>query len=289
MTDPADTRTVLIAAIREAIRDQDWGYLSDAPDDPGIGFGFGFGFDGTIYPGSFADALLERFDIRPKPSDPDLLAAVGEPMPDVLAVARNIVNQLGDLWSERIPSPEWVKVRQETNDRADEFVLRLIATLLLGEPMPDPVIDATTEDPGGRLFRSRAYKALAEQRDFTGHMDQGRRTAFYEGWKARETWERRSMPDPVIEWGYRTKRTGNHVWPRTEDEIRELVKYRGDVTTVCRSVVYGEWVEADEPSAPEVDLHEVFSEPVRIVFERPLPSHTAAAMYADPGEPETKA
>jgi hypothetical protein len=120
----------------------------------------------------------------------DLFAAV-EPMPDVLAVARNIVNQLGDLWSERIPSPEWVKVRQETNDLADEFVIRLIATLLLGEP----------------------------------------------------------MPDAVIEWGYRTKRTGEYVWTAAGSAIRELAEYRDDITPVFRTAVYGEWVKADEQEA----------------------------------------
>lgn len=49
-------------------------------------------------------------------------------------------------------------------------------------------IDAHTDDPGGRAFRSRTYRLLAT-RDFTGHMDEGRRTAFYEGWSAREQWE----------------------------------------------------------------------------------------------------
>lgn len=45
----------------------------------------------------------------------------------VLAIARNIVNQLGDLWSERIPSEKWVSVRQATNDEADQFVAALIS------------------------------------------------------------------------------------------------------------------------------------------------------------------
>ena len=41
-------------------------------------------------------------------------------------VAKNIINQLGDLWSERIPSPEWVPMRQSTNDPLDVFVTELI-------------------------------------------------------------------------------------------------------------------------------------------------------------------
>lgn len=39
-----------------------------------------------------------------------------------------------------------------------------------------------------RLARSSGYRELAAGRDFTGHMDQGRRTAYYEGFKkGRET------------------------------------------------------------------------------------------------------
>jgi hypothetical protein len=45
---------------------------------------------------------------------------------DGLFEARNIVNQLADLYSERIPSSEWIKVRQSTNDMADQFVLRVM-------------------------------------------------------------------------------------------------------------------------------------------------------------------
>lgn len=45
---------------------------------------------------------------------------------DELMLARNIVNQLGELWCERILSAEWVHVRQATNDLADEFVSGLI-------------------------------------------------------------------------------------------------------------------------------------------------------------------
>jgi hypothetical protein len=44
-----------------------------------------------------------------------------------LAVARNIVNQIGDVWHELIPSAEWVRVRQETNDECDKFVASLLA------------------------------------------------------------------------------------------------------------------------------------------------------------------
>lgn len=47
-------------------------------------------------------------------------------MTDDLFVARNIINQIGDLWSEKIPSDLWVPVRQATNDELDTFVLKLI-------------------------------------------------------------------------------------------------------------------------------------------------------------------
>jgi hypothetical protein len=38
-----------------------------------------------------------------------------------------------------------------------------------------------------RLIRSRGYEALASERDFTGHIDDGRRTAYYEGFKLGRT------------------------------------------------------------------------------------------------------
>jgi len=44
--------------------------------------------------------------------------------PDSLFVARNIVNQLADLWE--VPA----KRRQETNDQADRFVQRLIVKFM---------------------------------------------------------------------------------------------------------------------------------------------------------------
>ncbi|MFF7293193.1 hypothetical protein ACFY9N_11745 [Microbacterium sp. NPDC008134] len=57
------------------------------------------------------------------------LTAAAAPSDDEIAVARNIVNQIGDLYAERIPSPDWVPVRQRTNDELDAFVARLIRTL----------------------------------------------------------------------------------------------------------------------------------------------------------------
>ena len=46
---------------------------------------------------------------------------------EALFIARNIINQIADRYHERIPSPDWVRVRQETNDELDEFAVRLIA------------------------------------------------------------------------------------------------------------------------------------------------------------------
>jgi len=43
---------------------------------------------------------------------------------EVPFVAQNIVNQLGDLW--KVPVP----LRQATNDRADQFVAKLLADML---------------------------------------------------------------------------------------------------------------------------------------------------------------
>lgn len=46
--------------------------------------------------------------------------------PAEIAAARNIVNQIGDLFHDRIPSGKWVRVRQETNDQLDAFVAGII-------------------------------------------------------------------------------------------------------------------------------------------------------------------
>lgn len=44
-----------------------------------------------------------------------------------IRTARNIVNQLADYYSVLIPSEQWVRVRQMSNDRLDTFVQSLIA------------------------------------------------------------------------------------------------------------------------------------------------------------------
>lgn len=56
-------------------------------------------------------------------------SVVSTPKPDALFTARNIVNQIADHYSEQITSDQWVRVRQESNDMLDEFVLRLITAV----------------------------------------------------------------------------------------------------------------------------------------------------------------
>ena len=46
-----------------------------------------------------------------------------------------------------------------------------------------PVQGEPNDEADFRLARSRGYAALKAERDFTGHMDEGRRTAYYEGFK----------------------------------------------------------------------------------------------------------
>lgn len=41
-------------------------------------------------------------------------------------IASNIVNQLADHYSERISSPDWVPVRQASNDALDSWVYAMI-------------------------------------------------------------------------------------------------------------------------------------------------------------------
>ena len=50
-------------------------------------------------------------------------------------------------------------------------------------PTRVPVQGEPNDEADFRLARSRGYAALKAERDFTGHMDEGRRTAYYEGFK----------------------------------------------------------------------------------------------------------
>jgi len=52
---------------------------------------------------------------------------------DVEFLARNIINQIGDLWAEHIPSEQWVPVRQATNDQLDTWVSSLVRAALAAE------------------------------------------------------------------------------------------------------------------------------------------------------------
>jgi hypothetical protein len=65
------------------------------------------------------------------------------PNEDELAIARNIVNQIGDVYAEHIPSPEWVPVRQQTNDKLDAFAALLIRTLRTPEPSDEHLSNVT--------------------------------------------------------------------------------------------------------------------------------------------------
>ena len=77
----------------------------------------------------------------------EALKAATEPSTDEMAVARNIVNQIGDLYAERIPSPDWVPVRQATNDELDAFTARLIRGVRTGTLREAAVaLDATAAD-----------------------------------------------------------------------------------------------------------------------------------------------
>lgn len=66
-------------------------------------------------------------------------------------IARNIINQIGDLWAERIPSEDWVKVRQSTNDELDAFAARLIETY---QPEVDRVFLVTSGEYSGYSINS---------------------------------------------------------------------------------------------------------------------------------------
>lgn len=51
-------------------------------------------------------------------------------MNDIEFKAYNIVNQLADFYSEKIPSDKWLDVRQASNDELDHFVQKLLHELV---------------------------------------------------------------------------------------------------------------------------------------------------------------
>lgn len=59
---------------------------------------------------------------------------------------RNIVNQIADFYMRRIPSGQWVEVRQSTNDRLDDWVQHVLDSLAFGEDVF--AIDACRGDEG---------------------------------------------------------------------------------------------------------------------------------------------
>lgn len=83
------------------------------------------------------------------------------PGPDLLFLARNIINQIGDLWHERIPSPLWIPVRQDTNDRLDTWVTSLLRGAL-AETVPRAYYDRVIANAEAR--HRRAAQDLLEAR-----------------------------------------------------------------------------------------------------------------------------
>ena len=77
------------------------------------------------------------------------------PTPDLKFLARNIINQIGDLWYEQIPSEKWVPVRQATNDQLDIWVAGLLE---------DALAAATTERDQERERADRAEARIREAR-----------------------------------------------------------------------------------------------------------------------------
>jgi len=88
------------------------------------------------------------------------------PGPDLPFLARNIINQIGDLWHERIPSPLWVPVRQATNDQLDRWVTSLLRSAL-GDTVPRMQYDAkeTQWREASRLLRERTGEKTAAERE----------------------------------------------------------------------------------------------------------------------------
>lgn len=75
---------------------------------------------------------------------------IAPPTNDALWIARNIINQIADVYHERIRSPNWVKVRQETNDELDAFAAKLVESyqpVQISDEMVEAVIAARKEHP----------------------------------------------------------------------------------------------------------------------------------------------
>lgn len=107
-------------------------------------------FEEACAVGSFVPAVSDAQETAHAPSTDER---------EALAIARNIVNQIGDVYHERIPSPDWVQVRQETNDELDAFTARLIAGFRRTVQPERPSFDAFGEP------RNRAAQELQARGD----------------------------------------------------------------------------------------------------------------------------
>lgn len=78
----------------------------------------------------------------------------GEPKEDSIRLAMNIVNQLGDMWA--VP----VDDRQNTNDKADEFVARLVQAHTQRQVIE--ALESLIEEGETITYNADIYERIAE-------------------------------------------------------------------------------------------------------------------------------
>jgi hypothetical protein len=92
---------------------------------------------------------------------------------ETLSKARNIINQIGDLWAEKMPDERWVAMRQATNDELDVWVAEFFRALVAERDeaqgklaQVQPTIDAHMQQVAHRVmdvFEKADEDALAEE------------------------------------------------------------------------------------------------------------------------------
>jgi len=97
-----------------------------------------------------------------------------------------------------------------TTEDAVSWIDAAADALEAAESPTTPVAGETEREalePDFRLARSRGYKALVAECDFTGHMESGRRTAYYEGFKVGQDYPHvtpvAAESPTTVEWGVR--------------------------------------------------------------------------------------
>jgi hypothetical protein len=145
-------------------------------------------------------------------------------MDDLKFIAYNIVNQLADFYSEKIPSQDWIEVRQASNDQLDTFVFDFLSKER--EKLAEQY----------RKYRDNRVQSLERRlRHTTGEMEKWRGEAKAmellltdDDLKAKPLWKRISQQRRQIKALLKDKESVERVMTMLRTERDEVKRYERD-------------------------------------------------------------